>query len=359
MARIDLDLAHAYKPDPRADSDYALLPLRMSFRDGGAYALLGPSGCGKTTLLNIMSGLLAPSQGSVRFDGVDVTRATPQQRNIAQVFQFPVIYDTMTVAENLAFPLRNRGVPEDQIKKRVGEMAEMLDMSGQLNNRAAGLAADAKQKISLGRGLVRPDVSAVLFDEPLTVIDPHLKWQLRRKLKQIHHELKLTMIYVTHDQVEALTFATEVVVMTRGRAVQTGTPDALFERPRHTFVGHFIGSPGMNFLPASVAAGVLRVAGMTLTLPTGRAMPEGDLTLGVRPEYVARTVPGDPAALPFTATLIQDIGTHAMLTATLGEHTLKARLNPEASVPQRGQEVWLQVMGPHTCFYVNEELVAA
>ncbi|MDP3829227.1 MAG: ABC transporter ATP-binding protein, partial [Polaromonas sp.] len=205
MARIDLDLAHSYLAVPREDADYALLPLQMTFEDGGAYALLGPSGCGKTTMLNLISGLLAPSQGTVKFDGRDMTHATPQERNIAQVFQFPVIYDTMTVAENLAFPLRNRKMPEDQVKKRVGEIAEMLEMSGQLNQRAAGLAADAKQKISLGRGLVRPDVSAVLFDEPLTVIDPHLKWQLRRKLKQIHHELKLTLIYVTHDQVEALT----------------------------------------------------------------------------------------------------------------------------------------------------------
>ena len=120
MARIDLNLAHAYKPDPKQDSDYALLPLQMTFEDGGAYALLGPSGCGKTTLLNIMSGLLAPSQGSVCFDGKDVTRSSPQARNIAQVFQFPVIYDTMTVAENLAFPLRNRNVSQDIIHKRVG-----------------------------------------------------------------------------------------------------------------------------------------------------------------------------------------------------------------------------------------------
>ena len=178
----------------------------MGFEDGGAYALLGPSGCGKTTMLNIMSGLLVPSHGSVKFDGQDMTRATPQERNIAQVFQFPVIYDTMTVAQNLAFPLKNRKVPAEQIKARVGQIAEMLEMSHQLDMRAAGLSADQKQKISLGRGLVRPDVSAVLFDEPLTVIDPHLKWQLRRKLKQIHHELKLTLIYVTHDQVEALTF---------------------------------------------------------------------------------------------------------------------------------------------------------
>src|SRR5687768_12996088 len=144
MARIDLDLAHAYGANPKQDSDYALLPLKMSFADGGAYALLGPSGCGKTTMLNIISGLLTPSQGTVTFDGKDVTQATPQQRNIAQVFQFPVIYDTMTVAQNLAFPLRNRGVPEDPIRQRVGRIAEMLELSGQLNQRAAGLAADAK-----------------------------------------------------------------------------------------------------------------------------------------------------------------------------------------------------------------------
>ncbi|MBP6277561.1 MAG: ABC transporter ATP-binding protein, partial [Limnohabitans sp.] len=231
MAQIELDLAHAYKPNPQVETDYALLPLKMTFRDGGAYALLGPSGCGKTTMLNIMSGLVVPSQGTVKFDGVDVTRSSPQARNIAQVFQFPVIYDTMTVAQNLAFPLKNRQVPADQIRQRVGQIAEMLDMSHQLDMRAAGLSADQKQKISLGRGLVRSDVSAVLFDEPLTVIDPHLKWQLRRKLKQIHHELKLTLIYVTHDQVEALTFAEEVVVMTRGKAVQVGSAEALFERP--------------------------------------------------------------------------------------------------------------------------------
>ncbi|MCY7369306.1 MAG: ABC transporter ATP-binding protein [Polaromonas sp.] len=358
MARIDLDLAHAYRPRPQLDADYALLPLKMSFRDGGAYALLGPSGCGKTTLLNIVSGLVAPSQGSVKFDGVDMTAASPQQRNIAQVFQFPVIYDTMTVWENLAFPLRNRRVPEDQIKKRVGEIAEMLDLSGQLNHRASGLAADAKQKISLGRGLVRSDVSAVLFDEPLTVIDPHLKWQLRRKLKQIHHELKLTLIYVTHDQVEALTFAEEVVVMTRGRAVQTGSADALFERPQHTFVGHFIGSPGMNFLPVRVDGGGMQVAGRMLAVPAGRALPDGTLKLGVRPEYVVPTSAGDSAGLPFVVTMTQDIGTHLMLTAKISEHVIKARLSPASSVPKAGDEVWLKVMGPHTCFYLNDALLA-
>ena len=356
MARIDLDLAHAYRANPTQDSDYALLPLKMSFRDGGAYALLGPSGCGKTTMLNIISGLLVPSQGTVTFDGRDMTRATPQARNIAQVFQFPVIYDTMTVAENLAFPLRNRKVPEEQVRKRVGEIAEMLDMSGQLNQRAAGLAADAKQKISLGRGLVRSDVSAVWFDEPLTVIAPHHKWQLRRKLKQIHRELKLTLIYVTHDQVEALTFAEEVVVMTRGKAVQVGSAEALFERPAHTFVGHFIGSPGMNFMAAQSHAGQLEVAGMRLTLP--RSLPEGELKLGIRPEYVKVSEPGAPGAVPATVTLLQDVGTHQMLSASAGGSLLKARLHSDARVPPVGETVWLQVLDAHTCYYRNEELVA-
>jgi glycerol transport system ATP-binding protein len=356
MARIDLDLAHAYRPNPTQESDYALLPLKMSFRDGGAYALLGPSGCGKTTMLNIISGLLAPSQGSVKFDGRDMTLATPQERNIAQVFQFPVIYDTMTVAQNLAFPLRNRGMPADQIKKRVGEIAEMLDMSGQLNHRAAGLAADAKQKISLGRGLVRSDVSAVLFDEPLTVIDPHLKWQLRRKLKQIHRELKLTLIYVTHDQVEALTFAEEVVVMTRGKAVQVGSAEALFERPAHTFVGHFIGSPGMNFLPVRSAGGTLDIAGTKLA--GLRALPEGALKLGIRPEYVALAEPNAAGSLMATVVQVQDVGTHQMLSAKVGETLLKARLHSDARVPEAGEPVWLKVVDVHTCYYRDEELVA-
>jgi glycerol transport system ATP-binding protein len=359
MARITLDLAHAYRPNPQRDEDYALLPLRMSFEDGGAYALLGPSGCGKTTLLNIVSGLVTPSQGSVAFDGVDVTDRTPQQRNIAQVFQFPVIYDTMTVAENLAFPLKNRGVAPERIRQRVGRIAEMLELNRQLDQRAAGLTADAKQKISLGRGLVREDVSAVLFDEPLTVIDPHLKWQLRRKLKQIHQELKLTLVYVTHDQVEALTFAEQVVVMTRGRAVQVGTASELFERPRHTFVGHFIGSPGMNFLPARWQDGV-QVAGHALGAahaPTALA-GLGEFTLGVRPEYVALAEPGAAGALPAEVLKSQDLGTCRLLTARAGESVLRARLGPEQMVPAPGATAWLQLVGPRTCYYRHEELIA-
>jgi glycerol transport system ATP-binding protein len=255
MAIITLDkIAHSYIANPKEESDYALRLIDNIWDDGGAYALLGPSGCGKTTLLNIISGLIAPSKGRVLFDGKDVTDLPPEKRNIAQVFQFPVLYDTMTVFDNLAFPLKNRGFSKDKTKKRVLEVADILELTDSLNKKAARLSADAKQKISLGRGLVRKDVAAILFDEPLTVIDPHLKWHLRCKLKEVHEQLKLTLLYVTHDQVEALTFAEKVIVMYEGAIVQIGTPQELFENPSHKFVGYFIGSPGMNFMPCKLTA---------------------------------------------------------------------------------------------------------
>jgi glycerol transport system ATP-binding protein len=238
----------------------------------------------------------------------------------------------------------------------------MLELSGQLNARAAGLAADAKQKISLGRGLVREDVSAVLFDEPLTVIDPHLKWQLRRKLKQIHQELKLTLIYVTHDKVEALTFAEQVVVMTRGRAVQTGSASELFDRPQHTFVGHFIGSPGMNFLPATAIGGSIDVAGHRLSLAARRLADLGAVTLGVRPEYVTLASAGAEGAVPALVTQAQDVGTYWLLTAQVGGggagSVVRARLGTRQAIPKAGDAVWLRLVGAHTCFYKDDVLVA-
>ena len=262
MARIMIeDLRHTYGTMADGEVVWALRRMTLDLADGGAYALLGPSGCGKTTLLNLISGLLRPTEGRILFDGVDVTDKSPEERNIAQVFQFPVIYDAMTVYGNLAFPLRNRGVPEAQVDTRVHEIAAMLELEPTLKQRASGLTADGKQKISLGRGLVRSDVNVIMFDEPLTVIDPHLKWVLRSKLRELHRRIRRTMIYVTHDQTEALTFADQVVVMKDGEIVQIGTPVELYEDPKHTFVGHFIGSPGMNVLPCQVENGVALFAG--------------------------------------------------------------------------------------------------
>jgi len=312
MAQITLDnLAHAYGAHPRTEGDWALKPMTLTWRDGGAYALLGSSGCGKTTLLNIISGLLRPTQGRVLFGNTDVTGLPTAARNIAQVFQFPVVYDTLTVRENLAFPLKNRRLPGDEIARRVASVAAMIGMEGMLERRARGLTADAKQKISLGRGMVRQDVNAILFDEPLTVIDPHMKWELRTQLKALHRQFGHTMIYVTHDQTEALTFAEEVVVMSEGRVVQAGTPQSLFDAPAHTFVGYFIGSPGMNLLEAEVRGATALVAGAAIPLATAYAPASGRVQIGVRPD-AARPAEGGEG-LPFRLIRVEDVGHHRIL----------------------------------------------
>ncbi len=349
MANIELnEIAHSYYAKPQKEEDYALKRIQTTWEDGGAYALLGPSGCGKTTLLNIISGLLTPSQGRVRYDGQDVTALSPEKRNIAQVFQFPVLYDTMTVFDNLAFPLRNRGVPKADVANRVKEIAEILDLTFFLNNKAAGLTADAKQKVSLGRGLVRDDVAAILFDEPLTVIDPHLKWQLRRSLKQIHEQLKLTLIYVTHDQTEALTFAEKVVIMYDGEIVQIGTPQELFEYPAHHFVGYFIGSPGMNFLKGTPDGDLIHVktdeaeaVAIKLNPATaalaGRA--SGQLEIGIRPMYLELAPESSPNSVKAQIKLVEDQGSCKIVTMSLAGEMVHARLPEGKPVP--GGDVWL------------------
>ncbi|WP_299816055.1 ABC transporter ATP-binding protein [uncultured Roseibium sp.] len=349
MAQITLsNLRHSYRPDPAGDDDYALKKIDLTWEDGGAYALLGPSGCGKSTLLNIISGLLVPSEGKILFDDRDVTALPPAKRNIAQVFQFPVIYDTMTVYDNLAFPLRNRGRDEAIVKQRVTAIAEMLEVTGMLSTRASNLSPDNKQKISMGRGLVREDVNVVMFDEPLTVIDPHLKWKLRSKLKELHQRVRATMIYVTHDQTEALTFADQVVVMQDGEIVQIGTPVDLFERPAHTFVGHFIGSPGMNVLPCDVRGGAAFFGGEQITLegPSGIS-GDGKAEVGIRPEFVSVSRTGGGIAAHVRK--VADIGRHKVVEAIAHDSRIHAILDGEA--PNAGDAVMLDFKQSQTRLY--------
>jgi len=349
MAQITLsNLRHSYSPDPKDDADYALKKIDLTWEDGGAYALLGPSGCGKSTLLNIISGLLVPSEGRILFDDQDVTDLPPAKRNIAQVFQFPVIYDTMTVYDNLAFPLRNRGRDEETVKNRVMAIAEMLEVTDMLRTRAANLSPDNKQKISMGRGLVRQDVNVVMFDEPLTVIDPHLKWKLRSKLKELHQRVKATMIYVTHDQTEALTFADQVVVMQDGEIVQIGTPVELFERPAHTFVGHFIGSPGMNVLPCDVKDGGAFFGGDLINLegPLNN-VGNGKAEIGIRPEFVG--VSSNGHGLSAHVRKVADIGRHKVVEAIAHDKRIHAILEGEA--PNAGDQVSLEFKQSQTRLY--------
>ncbi|RWK43204.1 ABC transporter ATP-binding protein [Mesorhizobium sp.] len=331
MARIDCNhIRHAYGPHPKSDKDYALKEVHHAFEDGGAYALLGPSGCGKTTLLNIISGLLYPSHGELLFDGKDVTNLSTQERNIAQVFQFPVIYDTMTVYDNLAFPLRNRGVSEPDVDRKVRETLDMTGLADMAKRKARGLTADQKQKISLGRGLVRSDVNAILFDEPLTVIDPHMKWVLRSQLKQLHRRFGFTMVYVTHDQTEALTFAENVVVMYEGEIVQIGSPAELFERPKHTFVGYFIGSPGMNVMPVAVEGRSARLGSQTIELPGApKAGITGAIELGIRPEYIRLGASG----MPVSIRKVEDIGRHKVVRASFEGRDIAAIIGEDEDIP--------------------------
>ncbi len=337
MAEITLShLAHSYLPRPKDEDDYALKELNHTWQDGGAYALLGASGCGKTTLLNIISGLIHPSQGRVLFGDRDVTGLPTEERNIAQVFQFPVVYDTMTVRENLAFPLRNRGMDPAAIAERVQGIARMIGMEPVLDRKARRLTADAKQKISLGRGMVRKDVNAILFDEPLTVIDPQMKWELRTQLKELHREFGHTMIYVTHDQTEALTFAERVVVMHDGRVVQIGTPQELFETPAHTFVGYFIGSPGMNLLDAEIDGARARIGAATIPLAADYGRPAGRTRIGIRPEYVRMT--GDEG-LPVTVRRVEDVGRHRIVRAELFGQRLDVIVDEGAALPAAAPHV--------------------
>lgn len=287
-----------------------LLPISAEIKDGEAFALLGASGAGKTTLLNLLSGLLVPTTGRILFDGVDVSEQSGSQRNLAQVFQFPVLYESLTVADNLAFPLSARkadnGLSGSDIKARVAKIAGELDIEHLLKRKPKALSLFQKQLVAIGRALVRPDVSVVLLDEPLTAVEPRTKWQLRQSLKRLQQELGVTMIYVTHDQTEALTFADRVGVMADGNILQTASPQEVYEHPAQEFVGFFIGSPGMNFVDITPGAGgnVYSHHGVASTAQR----------LGFRPEW-AKLVKGAVApelskvSWSGTVTLSQVLGT--------------------------------------------------
>ena len=331
MSKIKLqNLSHSYLKTQNQKEDWALRNVNIEWQDGGAYALLGPSGCGKTTLLNIISGLLQPTEGQILFNDQDVTSKNPVERNIAQIFQFPVIYDTMSVFDNLAFPLKNRGISQQEIDQKVNEIAEMLELTSTLHNRASGLTADGKQKISLGRGLVRSDVNVIMFDEPLTVIDPHLKWILRSKLKELHQKINRTMIYVTHDQTEALTFADQVVVMHEAEIVQTGTPVELFEKPKHTFVGHFIGSPGMNILPCKIDNGNISINGKKIEAKVNLKENNFSKTeVGIRPEFIEFNKDG----LPVKILKVSNTGRHKIVDTESESGKIKVIAKSSDEIP--------------------------
>ncbi len=314
MAAITVSgLHHRYEPGAAPVLDGVDLELG----DGEAHAVLGGSGAGKTTLLHLLAGLLRPNAGTIEFDGRAVTEVSAAERHVAQVFQFPVLYPALDVAGNLGFPLVNRGWGGAAVRRRVGEVAELLSIGSLLPRKPKTLSLFEKQLTAIGRALVRPDVALVLLDEPLTAVEPAAKWRLRQALKAVQSELGLTMIYVTHDQTEALTFAERITLLHQGKVLQTGPPEALYERPAHEAVARFIGSPGMNLLDGEVAGGRIRLSAQALGATSA---VDGACTLGFRPEWAAIGEQGVPVTVRSTRPLgsLGGVAT-GLVTAELGD----------------------------------------
>lgn len=357
MAKIVLEnLGHSYLANHNGEHDFALKPVNLTWEDGKTYALLGPSGCGKTTMLNIISGLVSPSHGRLLFDGQDVTNIPTSERNIAQVFQFPVIYSTKTVRQNLAFPLECRGIAPAQIRQRVAEVATLLDLDYALDMPARKLSADQKQLISLGRGLVREDVSAILLDEPLTVIDPQMKFMLRRKLREINRQTGVTMILVTHDQSEAMSFADEIVVMKDGLLQQSGTPEELFSRPQNDFVGYFIGSPPMNMINLEVREGLLSSGALSLTQQPPADSSAALYQMGIRPEHISLV--GDHAQNIGLGTIkkIEHLGVDGIVTLQLATGVMIKAKTRKHTEMQVGTQMGINVHQQNALLYIDGTL---
>ncbi len=357
MAKIELsNISHTYNPND-TNPTYALNPFSMTWENGKRYAILGPSGCGKTTMLNIVSGLVKPSKGKILFDENDVTDLITEERNIAQVFQFPVIYNTMTVYDNLAFPLRCRDFSDQKIEERVKSVSDTLRLSSFLKSPARKLTADQKQLISLGRGLVREDVAGVLMDEPLTVIDPDLKFRLRRNLKEINEQYKTTLVYVTHDQNEAMTFADNIIVMDQGEIVQVGLPKDLFEKPRTTFVGYFIGSPAMNLFNSEILSdNSIKFNNDTIKTKTDLSkIKDKNVKLGIRSEFIKIATDQKENVVSVKVTRVEDLGNYKLITAKIGDFTIKSKVTRETEIPS--QDVKLHIPAEKCCVYENNKLI--
>ncbi|PYE86739.1 carbohydrate ABC transporter ATP-binding protein (CUT1 family) [Phyllobacterium leguminum] len=270
-----------------------LKKLDLDIREGEFLVLLGPSGCGKSTLLNCIAGLLDISEGQINIKGKNVTWEEPKNRGIGMVFQSYALYPQMTVEKNLSFGLRVAGVPKPEITKRIARAAEILQIEPLLQRKPSALSGGQRQRVAIGRALVR-DVDVFLFDEPLSNLDAKLRSELRVEIKRLHHKLGNTMIYVTHDQIEALTLADRIAVMKGGVVQQLDDPMTIYNKPRNRFVAGFIGSPSMNFISGQLAEKdgktVFRASDFDIALDRyeadGALTPGREVVLGVRPEHI-------------------------------------------------------------------------
>lgn len=306
-----------------------LKDINLNIADGEFVVLVGPSGCGKSTLLRIISGLEHASDGKVLIGAKDVTELPAKARDIAMVFQSYALYPHMTVAENMAFSLKLRGAPKTVIAERVNQAAAILGLTEYLLRKPAALSGGQRQRVAMGRAIVR-DPKVFLFDEPLSNLDAKLRVAMRAEIKSLHQRLKTTVVYVTHDQVEALTLADRIVVLRGGVVEQVGTPMELYDMPSNTFVAQFIGSPAMNLLagtlePANSSTRITLLSGAELRLPYSSPLPNRKVQVGIRPEHFSLAGKGD--AIVGKVEIVEPMGSQVQIICNVDGESITALFN--------------------------------
>ena len=318
---------------------HVLNDITLAMNQGEFLVLVGPSGCGKSTLLNCIAGLEETTGGQLLIGGRDVTQEPPKDRDIAMVFQSYALYPTMSVAENIGFGMKIRKVPKADMDRKIDEVARLLQIDHLLDRRPSQLSGGQRQRVAMGRALVR-DPKLFLFDEPLSNLDAKLRVEMRAEIKRLHKTTGASIVYVTHDQIEAMTLATRIVVLKGGIVQQIGAPEEIYDRPANTFVADFMGSPPMNLVPATVTAQGLDAGGVHIGMGPGwsQAGLPAQVTLGLRPEHLALAL-DRPADLSVTPTMIENTGAETYLGFALSGKTVTARL------PGRMQEHGIDTVG--------------
>jgi multiple sugar transport system ATP-binding protein len=318
--------------------------LDLAVADGEFLVLVGPSGCGKSTLLRIIAGLETISAGQVQIGGRDVTLLPPRDRDIAMVFQNYALYPHMSVADNMAFGLKLRKLPKAEIGERVKRAAQILDIGQFLDRYPRQLSGGQRQRVAMGRAIVR-NPQVFLFDEPLSNLDAKLRVQMRAEIKELHQKLGTTSIYVTHDQIEAMTMADRIVVMHDGWIEQVGNPLDLYDKPANQFVAGFIGSPAMNFIPGKVARDngrpiIVTAGGETLPAEPPQSLTEGKaVVFGVRPEHFTIGSPGQ--GVPTQVSVVEPTGAETLVVGRIGDHTVNVNIKERRGF-RPGEQIWLQ-----------------
>ena len=329
--------------------------LNLDVAEGEFIVLLGPSGCGKSTLLNCLAGLLDPSDGQIFIKGKNVTWAEPSERGIGMVFQSYALYPQMTVRGNLSFGLKNARMPQSEIDQRVARAAEILQIGPLLDRKPAALSGGQRQRVAIGRALVR-DVDVFLFDEPLSNLDAKLRSELRVEIKRLHSRLKNTMVYVTHDQIEALTLADRIAVMRGGIIQQLAAPQEIYNRPTNLFVAGFIGSPSMNFLKGSTVDGgkAFALGDTRLSLDGydgGAVGARSEAILGLRPEHLSITDKAEAGrTIPAVVEIDEPMGADSLVWLRVGEMPVSVRV-PVERRPEHGAKVHLRVDIPKASIF--------